>query len=427
MIIPLIIDKNGLEIEELFRVSWDEAGGLQKLLTGPPMTSIRDDHNRDMEPVTAPYRFRVSEQGNKIAILCNDPIFVPGKFGNLEFLLYDTQNKRISKTAVPLNDSRFEKLEIIDFLIDENSMLYLLSRFYTKEKTITNRLQLVTPGGTPAWEIEWDTGAGITVRNDSLSGKCTAIIKATENHLLIQSEEAGKTAIFKINIKTGNAERWGSIDNTDLKIFADDKLSMRYISFIKEANNRAYIEYNPEKDKKLIKYAGPEIYAALAFPVAIDIHNNIYCVEGFSLSCIGSALHLKWVLPVNNIIPGSGYLLASLYNENAKDLIIYKWGANGTLAETTHVNLNMPGIRLGRLLGLTNADDFVIETYRENNKQVLLYNRATEKLEELSAKTLTKKFRLQAAATWQVDKMGNIYLPVAGDEALHIIKIAEPL
>ena len=419
----ILVEKDDLVIEELFHVNWDNTLVFQKILTSPPSTSALGNSYNEIKPIIAPYRFRVSEDGNKIAILSNDPKYQSDKDHNMEFILYDLKSKKLSKTKLPLNESPVGKVEVIDFMIMDNGMFYLLDRVYINEKTNTDRLRLIQPDGIVVWEVKCNNADDATFQNGAFIGKCTGIVKITEKYLFVQSEEAGKTSVFKINVKTGNVEKWMSLDNKDLRVFIDDNLHVYYLSFIKEANNRAYTEYDPEFDKRNIQFVSPDIYPIVTFPVAMDNRRNIYCAEGFSLSCLEPALNLKWTLPINNIVIDSGNLFLSFYNESNSDLSIYEWTRGGVRSEITHINLSGGGAKLSRLLGLTKSGDFVIETFRQNNKLIESYNMSTGKLEELSKNRIFEFFHLQSADTWQIDKVGDIYLPVTSDEGLHIIKI----
>ena len=155
----------------------------------------------------------------------------------------------------------------------------------------------------------------------------------------------------------------------------------------------------------------------------MDNNRNIYCAEGFSLSLIEPALNLKWTLPINNIAIDSGNLFFSFYTESNSDLSIYVWTKGGVRIERTHINLSGRGAKLSRLLGLTESGDFVIETFQQNNKRIESYNMSTGKLEEMSMNKAFEFFHLQSAGTWQIDMIGNIYLPITSDEGLHIVKI----
>ena len=171
----ILVEKDDLVIEELFHVNWDNTLVFQKILTSPPSTSALGNSYNEIKPIIAPYRFRVSEDGNKIAILSNDPKYQSDKDHNMEFILYDLKSKKLSKTKLPLNESPVGKVEVIDFMIMDNGMFYLLDRVYINEKTNTDRLRLIQPDGIVVWEVKCNNADDATFQNGAFIGKCTAV------------------------------------------------------------------------------------------------------------------------------------------------------------------------------------------------------------------------------------------------------------
>jgi len=88
------------------------------------------------------------------------------------------------------------------------------------------------------------------------------------------------------------------------------------------------------------------------------------------------------------------------------------------------VPLDLAGLRLGRLFGMLNSGSLVIETYQQENRTLWEFSPKSKTLVKLPETSQINRFQLQAASTWQVDKAGNLYLPVSSDEGFHIIKVA---
>jgi len=418
------IEQNRVQIKELVRFSWNKPEGLLMIKTGEPLTSLLYSEQQAPEAVIAAYRFRISESGNKIVVLSNDPLYTSDYSSSLDFLAYDIANKMARKTSVPMSDSRVEKSEIVDFLLGNNNNLYLLERLLTKERTTINRLRHIEAGGKIIWEIEAKVGTENPGQNGLLFGKCRALLKEMKDTVFLQTETSAKTFVLKIDSNTGKTEEWLSVDNIVPKIFIDDDLNLHYVTFIKETNNRAYISYDPDKGKKEIRYAGAEAYALLGFPAALDIHNNIYCAEGLSISCLSPELLVKWIFSANNIILDSGSLFTSHFIEAGKSLVIYRWQADGSLAETINVPLDLPDLKLGKLSGLVNSGDFVIETYQGEVKGLWKYTTKSKTLDKLPETSGVNRFYLQPAATWQIDRAGNLFIPVSSAEGFHIVKVS---
>jgi len=417
-----LIEQNRVQIKELVRFAWNKPEGLLMIKTGQPLTSVLySGKQASPEAVIAPYRVRISESGNEIVILSNDPLYTSDYSSSLDFLLYDIEKKMARKINVPMGDNRVEKSEIVDFLLGKNSRFYLLEHLLTKEKTTVNRLRYIEAGG----QIIWQTEGGVVAENPGekglLFGKSTALLKEIKDNVFLQTETL---VILKIDSKTAKTEEWLSVDSIVPKIFVDDALNLHYVTFIKEANNRAYVSYDPYKGKKEIRYAGAEAYPLLAFPAALDVHNNIYFGEGLSFSCLTPELLVKWRFSLSNIILDAGRLFTSHFDEAGKSLVIYEWQANGRVAETIKVPLDLPRLRLGRLFGLVKSGDFVIETYQQDNRILWAYSTESKTLDRLPETLHVNRFQLQAAATWQVDNAGNLYLPVSSAEGFHIIKVS---
>src|SRR5438876_10948406 len=87
------IEKNRLQIKELVRFSWNKPEGLPMIKTGEPVTSVLDGRKQAPEAVIAAYRLRISESGNQIVILSNDPFYTSDYSSSLDFLIYDLRNK----------------------------------------------------------------------------------------------------------------------------------------------------------------------------------------------------------------------------------------------------------------------------------------------------------------------------------------------
>lgn len=421
------IERNRVQIKELVRLSWNKPEGLLMIKTSEPLTSLLYSENQAPEAVIVAYRFRISESGNKIVILSNDPLYTSDYSSSLDFLVYDIENKMARKSNVAISDNGIEKLEIVDFLLGNDNNFYLLERLLTKESTTINRLRHIGSGGKIIWEIEAKVGTENPGQKGLLFGKCRALLKEMKDTIFLQTETSAKTFILKIDSKTGKTEQWLSVDNIVPKIFIDDNLNLHYVTFIKEANNRAYISYDPDKGKKEIRYATAEAYALLGFPAALDIHNNIYCAEGLSFACLSPELLVEWIFSINNIVLDHESLFTSHFNEVSNNLVIYKWQANGSVAETIDVQLDMPGLKLGRFSGLVNSEDFVIETYQRENKMFWKYNTKSKTLDKLLDTPQVNRFHLQAAATWQIDKTGNLYIPVSSADGFHLIKVSTSL
>ena len=418
------IDQNRVQIKELVRFPWNKPEGLLMIKTGEPLTSLLYSERQAPEAVIAAYRFRISESGNKIVILSNDPLYTSDYSSSLEFLMYDIENKMARKTSVPISDSRVEKSEVVDFLLGNNNNLYLLERLLTNDKAIINRLRSIEAGGAIIWQTEAKVGTENRGQKGLLFGKCTALVKEMKDTIFLQTETSAKTVILKIDSNTGNAEEWLSLDNIVPKIFIDDELNLHYVTFIKKANNRAYISYDPDKGKKEIRYAGAEAYALLGFPAASDIHNNIYCAEGLSISCLSPELSVKWIFSANNIILGSESLFTSHFNVTGKNLVIYRWQADGSIAATINVPLDLPDLKLGKLSGLVDAGDFVIEAHEREKKLFWKYNTKSRTLAKLPDTSGVNRFYLQPASTWQIDRTGNLFIPVSSAEGFHIINVS---
>jgi len=418
-----LIEQHRVHINELVRFAWNKPDGLPLIKTGEPLTSILDSGKQASgEDVIADYRFRISETGNEMSILSNDPQYTSDYSSSLDFLVYDIENKVVRKTSVLMTNGRVDKSEIVDFLLGSNKNFYLLEHLSTKEKTTVNRLRNVEAGGTVVWQTEASTeDAG---QKRTLFRKATALLREIKDNVFVQSETSGRTFVLKIDSKTGKAEEWVNLDNVVPKLFVDEALNLHYVTFIPEANNRAFVSYDPGQGKKKTRYAGAEAYPWLAFPAALDAHNNLYCAQGLSFSRLSSELSIKWTLSVNNIVLDSERLFTSYFDEANKTLVIYEWKTNGSVADTIKVPLDLAGLRLGRLFGLLHSGNFVIETYQEENRTLWEFNSKSKTLVKLPDTSQINRYQLQAASTWQVDKAGNLYLPVSSDEGLHIVKVS---
>ena len=419
-----LIEKNRIQVKELLHFPWNEPEGLPKIMTGNPLTSLIDKGEADVEQVIAAYRFRINETGSKIITLASDSHSVAGHFSTIDFLLYNLESRLARKIIIPLGDNLIEKSETVDFLLGKNDSFYLLERLITKEKKTISRLRCVEASGKVVWEIEGKADPGNSETGAVLYGQCIALLKEMGESVYLQAETATQTVIFKVDSKTGETRKWLAIDNVVPKVFIDEHLNFRYATFIKEVNNRAYVCYNPNTAKQEILYADSKSYACLGFPAALDAGNNLYCAEGLSISCLSPRLLVKWKLSINNVILDSGRLFTSHFNEESKNLLICEWQENGSVVETMKVPLDLPGIRLGRLAGVVDPENFAIETYSQNNKMLQKYNIKAKTFDKLPEYSRIDKFHLQAAATWQIDKMGNIYLPVSSAEGFHIISVS---
>lgn len=391
-----LIEENQVRLEELARFAWNKPEGLPLIKTGRPVTSILENSNeRSPEEVVAPYRFRVSRSGNQIIILSNNPAYTGDYAAGISFLVYDVDRKTARKINVP-SDTRTEKLEVVDFLLSGQGGFYVLEQL---------RLRRFETDGHLLWQTE-------------ISAPSKELLGEVRNEVFLQTETASKTVILKIDSKTGKAEEWLSLDSLIPKTFIDDNLDLHYVIFDREANNRVYVSYNPDTGRKEKQYADREAYGPLGFPAALDAHENIYCAEGLTFSCLSAELAVKWVFSVNNIIVNSEGLLTSHFD---KSLMIYRWQAGA--AEMVEVPLDLSGLRLAKLAGVTDSGNFVIETHSER-KTLWEYNTNSKILDRLPENSPFNRFQLQAASTWQVDQDGNLYLPVSSTQGLHLINVS---
>ena len=418
-----LIEQNCVQIKEIIHLSWNQPEGLSKIMTGQPLTSIVHSEQATPAPVIAAYRFRVAGTGNKIILLSNDPLYTSDYSSSLDFLLCDIENKTVRKTGIPRGDDRVEKSEVVDFLLSEDDSLYLLERFFTKQKSAINRLCRVNSEGKTIWQTEANVKTDNSEQSGLLFGKCTAILKGRKDAIFLRTETQNKSFVLKINAETGKAETWLALDIMVPKIFVDDDLNIHYVAFIKETNNRAYISHDSAKAKREIRYAGTDAYALLAFPAATDICNHVYCAQGLSFSCLSPELSVKWTFSVNNIAFDGGRLLTSQFNESGKKLAIHEWHSNGRLAGTINLRFDLPDLRLGKLSGVANTGDWVIETYHGKDKTFWKYNTKSRSLDKVSETPQFNEFHLQAAASWQVDTAGNLLIPVSSTEKFRIIKV----
>jgi hypothetical protein len=416
MTTTLLTEKEGFRIGELFHLDWDTPGGLTKVQTGQPTTSIQGNNQAQPGMMTVPFRFRVSGTGNKVVLLADDPAFFAGKTMGTRFIIYDAVTRRCTDVVVLLEADLSAEYEVTDFLVTDDNTLFLLEKLVSAGKPVTNRLRCVDTTGHVNWEIQEQLPAG----------KYTGIIKEQAGFIYIQYEEPGKTAVLKVNTKTGAVDKWAVVDKTGIPLFISEQMRIGYVSFIKEKNNRAFVQYDPVTGKEEIQYANPGIYEMLTFPVATDRRMNLYGANGLSLSCLTPALQQEWTFPVNNVVPAEdGLLFISQYNENTQDLLIYRSATGGKINGVTKIHLSRPGIRMGRLNRLTDRQDFVIETFEGKDRRFWTYNNDKKELAELPAEESGQRFVLQSARTSRVDNAGYIYMAVAGPQAFHIIKIAQ--
>jgi hypothetical protein len=250
------------------------------------------------------------------------------------------------------------------------------------------------------------------------SGVSRALLGEVKNEVFLQTETSSKTVIVKIDSKTGKAEEWLNLDALIPKTFIDDNLDLHYVIFDQEANNRVYVSYDPDSGKKKTTYAERGAYGLLGFPAGLDGHENLYCAEGLTFSCLSAELAVKWVFSVNNVVVDSEGLFTSHFDQG---LMIYRWQAGA--AEMVEVPLDLSGLRLAKLAGVTDSGDFVIETHSER-KTLWEYRLKSKTLDRLPDNSPFHSFQLQAASTWQVDQQGNLYLAVSSVQGLHIIKVA---
>jgi hypothetical protein len=423
MAIQLLMNTGKVKMGEWVHFPWNQPDGLPKIITGAPITSRLHVGTEEPDPVIANYRFRFAESENKIIILSNDPVYTLDYSSDLVFTTCNIENKKIEKISVPMGHYSIEKTEIIDFLLDKNNHLFLLEHRLTKQNTKTNRLRCINSEGKIIWEIESVATTGQSSGQGVLPGNCIALIKTLNNIIYIHSELNGKASIIKINATNSKPEGWLNLDHNPPKVFIRDSLSVNYIAFINEKNNRALVRYESAKETKEIKYAGKDAYALLAFPAAADQYNNIYCAEGLSFSCLSPELLVKWVFTINNIIKKSDQLFSGYYHSENRNLQINKWQANGDATGVIKIPLDIAGLRMARLSGLTRNGDFIIETYQGENKQNWIFNTVLNKLEKMHEQAPFSSFTLQAAATWQIDKYGNLYIPVNSEAGLDLIKV----
>jgi len=418
-----LIEPNRVQIKELARFAWDKPDGLPLIKTGEPLTSILESGKQASgEDVTADYRFRVSESGNEIIILSNDPKYTSDYSSPLDFLRYDIENKVSRKISVPMDKGSVDESDVVDFLLANNENFYVLEHLSTAGKTLVSRLRSVEAGGTIVWQREASTeNVG---EKGSLFGTTAALLRETHGNLFLQTDTSATTFVLKVDSTTAKAEEWVKLDNIVPRVFVDGELNLHYVTFIPEANNRAFVSYDLEQGKKETRYAETDAYSWLGFPAALDAHNNLYCAQGLSFSCLSSELSIKWTLSVNNIVLDSERLFTSYFDEANKTLVIYEWKTNGSVADTIKVPLDLAGLRLGRLFGMLNSGSLVIETYQQENRTLWEFSPKSKTLVKLPETSQINRFQLQAASTWQVDKAGNLYLPVSSDEGFHIIKVA---
>lgn len=416
MTTTLLTEKEGFRIGELFHLDWDTPGGLTKVQTGQPTTSIQGNDQAQPGMMTVPYRFRVSGTGNKIALLADDPAFSAGKTMGTRFIIYDAATRHCTDVVVLLEADLSSEYAVTDFLVTEDNTLFLLEKLVSAGNPVINRLRCVDTAGHVRWEVQEELPAG----------KSTGIIKEQAGFIYIQYEEPEKTNVLKVNANTGAADKWAVVDKTGIPLFISEQMQVGYISFIKEKNNRAFVQYDPVTGKEEIQYASPGIYEMLTFPVATDERMNLYGANGLSLSCLTPALQQEWTFPVNNVVPAEGGLVfISQYDENTQNLLIYRAATDGKINGITKIHLSRPGIRMGRLNRLTDQQDFVIETFEGKDRRFWTYYNDKKELAELPAEEGAQRFVLQSARTSRVDDAGNLYVAVAGPQAFHIIKITQ--
>jgi len=379
-----LIEQDRVRVEELARFGWNTPEGLPLIKTGRAVTSILESSNQSLpEEAVAPYRFRVSRSGNQIIIYS----------GGISFILYDVDSKTVRKIDLP-SDAR---VEIVDFLLSAQGGFYVL------QKAAVNRLRCFESDGHLRWQIE-------------MSGVSQVLIGEVKRAEFVQTESSSKTVILKIDSITGKAEEWLSLDTLIPKTFVDDELDLHYVIFDQQANNRVYVSYDPDTGKKETRFAEREVYGLLGFPAALDAHGNLYCAEGLTFSCLSRDLSLKWIFSVNNVVVTSEGLFTSHFDQS---LIIYRWQADQ--AEPIDVPLDLSGLRLAKLAGLTDSGNFVIETHSD---QTAFWEYKSKTLHRLPDNSRFDRFQLQAASTWQVDQLGNLYLPVSSPRALHLMRVS---
>jgi len=393
-----LIEQNRVRLKELARFGWNTPEGLPLIKTGRPVTSMLDSGNQHSpDEVVAPYRFRVSRSGNEIIILANDPAYTGDYSAGVDFLVYDV-NEKASRTINVPSEAR---VEVVDFLLSAQGGFYLLEQLLTNEKAIVNRLRCFEPDGHLLWQTE-------------TSGMSKALLGEVKHEVFLQTESSSKTVILKIDSKTGKAEEWLSLDTIIPKIFVDDNLDLHYVIFDQQANNRVYVSYDPATGKKETRFAERDSYGLLGFPAALDARGNIYCAEGLTVSCLSAELAVKWRFTVNNVVVNSEGLFTSHFDQS---LIIYRWQEDG--AERIDVPVDVSGLRLAKLVGVTDSGNFVIETHSDKRA---LWEYKSKTLYPLPENSHISSFQLQAASTWQVDQDGNLYLPVSSAQGLHLIK-----
>lgn len=415
------MEQEHMNIRELLHLDWDSHQGLPKLMTGAPLTSLADE-NRKPEHVPAPYRFRLTGDGKRIVILCNDPVYTGNSFPGPEFLDCNPDDRTKSRIVIPYDNSASGKTELIDFLPANEQGLFLLERVTGGGKESVHRLRKTDAAGKTLWSVE--SAAEPSGNDDLLAGKNIAFIREAYGALYLQAELSGKTRVLRAETATGATTVWAAMDRILPRVFIGDERSLYYVTFINEANNRAYVRYERATGKTDIHYAGPATYAPLGFPAAADSHNNLYCTEGLTLTCLTPQLDIIWKFSANSFVPVTDQLLSSHYDAEDKALLVRTWDTAGNATGSTRIPLDLPGIRLAKLTRVHGADDWEVEVFQGNNKSYQRYQPQSRNLAPLPQSDGREgRYYLQAAATWQIDQAGALYLAVSGDDGFRIIKI----
>lgn len=412
-----------VSITEAAFFPWNEKEGLPKITTGKPVTSKFIGPHDTSELIIAPYRYRLSQSGNEIIILANDPKFVTGNLSNTFFHILNLKNKYTYKIYPFLNSNNIIKLEIVDFFLLQNNNIFVLEKLLTKDNIIINQLRLIDPDSKTRWAIS-DSSDDKNKNQYSNIGNVKSIIRVLNGVLYIHTHISDFSKILYIDIEKGEVMSILNLDEKVEKVLLDDSLNLTYAHFIKQNNNRAILKNDLNTNKKSIQYANSLTYGFLGSLNNLDHAGNIYCSEGLTFASLTPTLEINWVLILNNLIKDSNYIYTSHFDESGQKVIIQKWHDSGDVSNKFYISLNLPEVRLGKLVEVKSPDKFIVEIFQGNTRRYYEYNLNIDKMNEVVSYKLNNMFNPQPANTWQIDGGGHLFVPISCPDGLRIFKIS---
>jgi hypothetical protein len=229
----------------------------------------------------------------------------------------------------------------------------------------------------------------------------------------------------------------------------DNNGLLYYIKELADADglrHNYWIQYNTKNAKEVFSTGNDEIYELLGIPVATDDLGLGYGVMGFEMACINKNNSVEWKEKIENIVVDTInqnlYLCNSKNDNNSNTLIVDIYKKNGVFSE--QLELTIP-VEVSKKYDIGNWS--IINIIKGNNLNILginplYFNRQANKyqyrkilleydlsdnkiiaIDENPSLLYKKGYRIQRANDWQIDRNGNVYIPLLGPQSFYVIKV----